>query len=204
METVIASSCSSCHKSCEPNWFLCRRCQKHLARYLDAIPNLHRFLLSHPETHVRVALTESRRGSSFGPPAPVDLDVLGLLHPKTDARAVVLRWLRTIQSQTMTTSGNGNTQQVCLALKQQLPWLAEFFADAALLKKEIAAEYQKLERVVHGERKPPRPVPCPVVLPETGNCTGRLYLHKDGSVSCKICGSVWEYENWARLGRLMT
>lgn len=203
METAVASSCTSCHKSCEPNWYLCRRCQKHLAKHLDAIPSLHRFLTSHPETHVRVALSESRRGSSFGPPAPVDLDVLSLLHPKTDARAVALRWLRKVQARAGLAFVSGSTEQVCNGLKNQLPWVAEHFSEAALLKKELTAEFQKLDRVVHGERKPPRPVTCPVVLPETGPCSGRLYLHKDGTVSCKICGSIWEYENWARLGRLM-
>lgn len=203
METIVALSCSSCHKSCEPSWFLCRRCQKHLAKHLDAIPNLHLFLVNHPETHVRVALTESRRGSSFGPPAPVDLDVLGLLHPKTDARAVALRWLRKVQDQAGLSPAGGSVRQVCLSLKAQLPWVAQHFEEAAQLKKDLTAEFQKLERVVHGERKPPRPVACPVVLPETGPCTGRLYLHRDGTVSCKVCGSVWEYENWARLGRLM-
>jgi hypothetical protein len=131
------------------------------------------------------------------------LDVLGLLHPKTDARAVALRWLKKVQNQAGLAISAGSAQQVCRGLKQQLPWIAEHFEEAAQLKKELTAEYQKLERVVHGERKPPRPVPCPVVLPETGACTGRLFLHKDGTVSCKICGSVWEYENWARLGRLM-
>jgi len=147
---------------------------------------------------------DQRRGSSFGPPAPVDLDILSLLHPASGTTAVLLKWASAIER----AAGLKHrlvSQPAFLAahLVRLLPWATEKFDDIAHLKQEVVAEHSKLERAAIGDRRPPKPVPCPVFVPEVGQCTGRLFLHRDGTVSCAECGSVWEYEQWTQLGRLM-
>jgi hypothetical protein len=200
----IASSCTSCERSCESNRLLCARCEKYLLRALDAIPRLFKYLEAHPESHMRSTGYDQRRGSSFGPPAPVDLDVLTLLHPASGTTAVLYKWVRAIDKQAgFKQKLTAHPAFLAARLALLLPWATQRFEDIAHLKQEVVAEHSKLERATMGDRRPPKPVPCPVFVPEVGQCTGRLFLHRDGTVSCAECGSVWEYEQWSQLGRLM-
>lgn len=200
-----ATSCSSCARQCEASRLLCASCERFLTKALVAIPPLIQYLLAHPESHMRSTSHGQRRGSTFGPPAPVDLDILTLLHPASGTTAVLAKWVKAVHKE----AGFGQvttTHPTTLAarLVHLLPWATQRLSDIAQLKREVVAEHGKLERAAIGDRRPPKPVPCPVIVPDTGQCSGRLFLHRDGTVSCAQCGSVWEYEAWSQLGRLMT
>jgi hypothetical protein len=180
------------------------RCERYLVKALDAIPRLHEYLSAHPESHMRSTSYDQRRGSSFGPPAPVDLDILTLLHPASGTTAVLLKWTRAVDfAAGFAQKLVAHPAQLATRLRALLPWATANFIDIAQLKQEVIAEQSKLERATLGDRRPPKPVPCPVFVPDEGQCTGRLFLHRDGTVSCAECGSVWEYEQWTQLGRLM-
>jgi len=200
----IASSCTSCKRACEASVLLCASCERYLVRALGAIPRLFKYLSAHPESHMRSSSRNPRRSSSFGPPAPVDLDLLTLLHPASGTTAVLLKWVRLIDgASALNQKLVIHPTPLAARLLNALPWAVRQFAEIGRLKQEVLDEHSKLERAAMGDRRPPKPVPCPVFVPEVGQCTGRLFLHKDGTVSCAECGSVWQYEQWTQLGRLL-
>jgi hypothetical protein len=132
------------------------------------------------------------------------LDLLTLLHPASGTTAVLLKWVRLIDgASALNQKLVIHPTPLAARLLNALPWAVRQFAEIGRLKQEVLDEHSKLERAAMGDRRPPKPVPCPVFVPEVGQCTGRLFLHKDGTVSCAECGSVWQYEQWTQLGRLL-
>ena len=64
---------------------------------------------------------------------------------------------------------------------------------------EIKEPWTTLSRIIHGERKPPKPVHCPVQ-----DCVGVLHLESNGDVHCiENKTHKWIYEEWSRLARLI-
>lgn len=197
-------TCDACGVSKEDDWFICRPCQKKTARRLTEIPKLHAVLVSDTWLKVPERVESERKpgGKSYG--APANLRVLALVDKRTDVRAVLSPWIVDINALIGSVSVvPTDVRGVCDKLLSLLPWAASNHPAAGELVHEVAAQFVALDRVVSGSRRPPAPVPCPVVLPDSGPCSGFLSLRPDGAVTCRGCGSRWEFEDWRRLGSLL-
>ena len=198
------TTCAYCHNSKDDDWILCNNCQKTSVRWLREIPKLHAALdaddwLKMPE---RVEAERPARSATRG--APANLHVLVLLDKRTDVRAVFRSWVEEIHDRLgSNTKPPADVRALCDRLVELMPWAASNHPAVGDLVYEIKQQHKALERVVTGGRIPPKPVPCPVVIPDTGDCKGTLTLHDDGSVSCRVCGSVWQFDDWQRLGALL-
>jgi len=151
------------------------------------------------------------RGKRVDPPAPVRLDVVALGDRRTVHRhagdilpvlAILESWARMIREEREITART--TVATILGestfLVAQVSWvIAQPWVD------EFATELREVKSSLHsaiGDHAP-RPVGrCPVVHPETGECSGPLYQDRYGrlSVTCRQCGETWGETELRRLG----
>ncbi len=196
--------CGACKNHKDDNWVLCNDCQKKTVRRLSVIPKLHSVLNSDPWLKLPERVESERPARSATRGAPANLHVLSLLDKRTDVRSVLRPWVEEINERLeITTKPPLSVFGLCNRLTELMPWCASNHPAAADLVEEIKTQYVALDRVVTGARIPPKPVACPVILPDSGPCRGFLILHRDGAVSCQECKSVWPYESWQRLGALL-
>jgi len=196
--------CAFCHNSKDDDWVVCQNCQKAAVRRLHEIPKLHAALASDDWLKMPERVETERPARSATRGAPANLHVLALLDKRTDVRAVFGSWIEEIHERLkVQTRPPADVRGQSDRLVQLLPWVASNHPAAADLLLEVKQQHEQLERVVTGSRKPPKPVPCPVVLPEEGDCQGVLHLYKDGTVVCQQCGSTWPFDEWQRLGALL-
>lgn len=198
------SQCSKKDCSKDPAYSMCRSCERSLASKLRELSSLWILLVTHPEMHVAVVgAFDSHHRVRFGPPAPVDLAVLDLMDARGPAYQSLMNWARDTQKRRKTNTLIRNLAEACQYLATSSGWLARMEPASMTLYEEVGAYLTQVRRVVYGERRPPSPVPCPVFLPESGPCTGHLRLQTNGTVNCPKCGTVWQYEEWARLGAMI-
>ena len=188
---------------------ICPSCERKTVRRLWRIPGLHAVLSGSAELKTPETSDEGRRAPGPTRGAPADLHALSLVDRRTDVRAVLSPWLDDIRErqngQRPAEQGVGrvSVQELCERLASAIPWCVEHLEVCAELVSEVGHQHGLLNRAVVGERKPPAPVPCPRLLQEGDQCTGRLILHPDGAISCRVCESVWAFEEWQRLGGLL-
>lgn len=197
-------TCDACGTSKDDDWFICSGCQRKTAKHLSEIPRLHAVLVSDTWLKVPERVESERKpgGKSYG--APANLHVLALVDRRTDVRAVLSPWIEDMNGLMESTAAvPTDVRGVCERLLSLLPWAASNYPAAGELVSEVTTQFVALDRVVSGSRRPPAPVPCPVVLPDVGPCSGFLSLHPDGTVTCRNCESRWEFEDWRRLGGLL-
>lgn len=152
------------------------------------------------------------KGKRIDPPAPIRLDVVAILDPRTVARypgdlvpvlGILESWARMVREERDLEAPKAKatvTSEACLLLNH-LDWITEQpWVD------ELAKEMRDVKSALHsaiGDHAP-RPVgTCPVVHPdEEAPCNGRLYQDRYGgmSVSCRRCGEVWGETELRRLG----
>jgi uncharacterized Zn finger protein (UPF0148 family) len=198
------TTCASCRNSKNDGWVICADCQKSTMQRLYEIPQLHRVLDSDPWLKMPERVENERPMRSTAQGAPVNLHVLSLLDARTDARAVLTPWVEEIHERLQVSARiPRDLLGLCRRLIELMPWVAPNFTAAGDLVHEVRDQHSALVQVVSGSRKPPKPVRCPVVLPEGGECKGTLRLHPDGTVTCPACDSVWPFESWRRLGSLL-
>lgn len=198
------SDCLSCHRTCQDTALICQRCVGQTRRYLSEIPPLHSALAANPWLKMpeRSDLERPHRAASSG--APANLHVLSLLDARTDVRSVLRSWIEDVHERlNFRSKVPSDTAALCARLDSLLPWCVAKhpFVDEMLF--EIRREHGALQHLVEGTRKPPKPVRCPVYLPEVGPCSGVLRLAHDGTVTCSDCGSIWQFDEWRRLGSLL-
>lgn len=198
------SECLACRKQAHDDMSLCQRCLAATKRCLAEIPGLHSSLASDtwlkmPE---RSDLERPHRVASSG--APANLHVLSLLDARTDVRSVLKSWIEDVHER-LGFRGNPpvDTPGLCARLDVLLPWCASRHPFVGEMVQEIRREHGSLLHLVEGTRKPPKPVRCPVYLPDSGPCTGALHLAHDGTVTCSDCKSTWQFDEWRRLGSLL-
>lgn len=197
-------TCGSCRNQKPDDWVLCQRCQRVTVERLDEIPRLHHVLSSNDWLKVpeRGEYERMSKGAARG--APANLHVLALVDRRTDARAVLTPWVEEVHERlNATTAIPSELKVLCARLVELMPWIASNHDAAGDLVREVKEQHAALEQVVLGTRRAPKPVPCPVVLPDVGPCSGTLSIQSDGSVVCVRCESVWEFTEWRRLGALL-
>lgn len=192
------SVCVHCQTQQETELYLCVKCQRRIVSHLEAIPVLHQVLVDNAWMKLPSQNLEEKTTRQVSTGAPADLYILSLTDRRSDARAVLgshlCRWGFTVPP---------DTASICRRISDLLPWASGKFTNIDELVWDVNRQYGKLDRAVHGGRRPPAPVGCPVFVPGAGQCSGRLYLHSDGTVTCDQCGSVWHFDDWRRLGALL-
>lgn len=200
----MANQCSKPDCVKDPRYHLCRGCERALAKNLREVGSLWVLLVTHPEMHLAtIGAYDQFHRVRFGPPAPVDLNVLDLIDHRGLYYQSLLDWAKKTQAKRQTASKLSDMSRICEYLATSSGWLVRHEPEVLSLSVEVGAYATKLRRVVFGERRPPGPVPCPVFLPEVGPCKGHLRLHANGTVNCPECGTVWLYEQWAKLGAML-
>jgi hypothetical protein len=199
---VIA--CEFCHSEKDDNWIVCQDCQRWTLKRLSEIPKLHRVLDSDPWLKLPERVENERPMRSAAGGTPANLYVLALLDKRTDVRSVLRPWVEEIHERmNARTPAPSDVLGLCIRLMELMPWSASNLPAAADLVMEVRDQHAALERAVSGSRRPPKPVPCPVILPGEGSCEGVLKMGADGTVTCRHCGSVWSFDDWQRLGALL-
>jgi hypothetical protein len=199
------NQCAACYRDKQDDsWLVCKSCQAVATRRLEEIALLHGVLSRHTWMLLPQKVESERpaRGSNLG--APLNLHAASLVDRRTDARAALTPWVVEIHEHLKFSSPvPTDIDGLCQRLIALMPWCASELQAVGDMFEEIRHEHALLSQVVVGARKPPKPVRCPVVVPEEGECRGTLHLEGDGTVTCKGCGSVWPYEHWQRLGALL-
>jgi hypothetical protein len=197
-------TCAACNTEKDDDWVICEYCQLFTLKRLREIPKLHILLSKDEWLKMPEKIESERRARSTSGGAPANLHVLSLLDKRTDIRAVLTPWVEEINERlNLNTGPPADVRGLCDRVISLLPWCASHHPAAGDLVSEVKQGHDMLVQVVKGTRRAPKPVKCPVVLPEEGPCQGVLHLQGDGSVSCRACGSVWPYESWQRLGSLL-
>lgn len=182
---------------------ICQACETATGKNLYRIPELHMQLSrdTWAKTPKRTESERPARAATTG--APADLHVISLLDRRTDARAELTPHLHAIsQLMDATPPQTLNITELCTRLQIVLPWAVEHYPDIGTLVRTARTQTTLLHNAIEGTPPPARRVPCPVIHPETGACTGTLKMDADATITCRACQSSWEYENWTRLGRL--
>lgn len=197
-------TCAACGQTKNDDWVICPACHTWTVKRLQTIPKLHARLIDDPMLKLPEQGGEERRAKQTNHSAPANLHAISLIDKRTDVRSVLKPWVEDLFEQLqITDSVPSDVAVLCARLVSMMPWCSQHHPASPDLVSEVKHQYMLLDRVVTGSRRPPSPVPCPVVLPELGACSGVLVLHRDGAVSCPECESVWPFKQWQRLGALL-
>lgn len=197
-------TCDSCGASKDDDWYICHRCQTKTAERLKQITKLHRALANNPSLKLPQRTEQERPQGGPTRGAPANLHAIGLTDKRSDVRSVLTPWVEDIQERINSqTPVPTDVELLCKTVSQFLPWCASNHQESKVLVSEIKEQYSLLKMAVVGGRRPPKPIPCPVVLPESGACDGTLFLQNDGTVICKNCESSWPYDTWNRLAGMV-
>lgn len=150
------------------------------------------------------------RGKRIDPPAPVRLDIVAIMDPRTTqwhpadpvpVLGIIESWARLVREERnleQPTTPAYLSQEVQLLTRHhtwitEQPWVNDY-AD------ELRSVQTALRNAIGDSA--PRPVgTCPITH-ETGTCAGLLYQDRYGrlSVTCRKCGEVWGETELRRLG----
>ena len=201
---MSGETCAACGQAKDDDWVICAACHTWTIKRLQTIPKLHNRLVEDPMLKLPERGGEERRAKQTNHSAPANLHAISLIDPRTDVRSVLKPWVEDLFEQLQITDRvPSDVTLLCTRLVSMMPWCSSQHPASPDLVSEVKHQYMLLDRVVTGSRRPPSPIPCPVILPDTGPCTGTLVLHRDGTVSCRECESVWPFEQWQRLGALL-
>ena len=200
----MSLQCAACKNTKPDDWVICTNCQRKTTEVLRKIPTLHRMLSDSATLKLPEQSQQERRSKETPYGAPANLHAIMLVDKRTDVRATLTPWLDEIyEAMGLDTPFPHSVEAMCARMVELAPWWAANLQACPDMIQELRHQHGLLDRVVNGGRRPPSPVPCPVILPTTGQCLGSLHLHPDGSVTCPACSSEWAYENWRRLGALL-
>lgn len=183
---------------------VCNSCQTKTHNRLTEIPTLQTILAADPWIKLPKQADSERPTKTTTTGAPADLHILTLLDRRTDARAHLTPHLQAIQQQmNATPTTPPDTATTCSQLQKLLPWATTSYTEIATLITEIHKQHNLLDRAITGHHQKPKAIPCPVIHPDTGQCTGKLRMSPDLTITCNNCKSTWNYDLWARLARLL-
>lgn len=180
----------------------CNHCRKRLKKILKELIALMDLLNSNASLRQQNMTKQEGRGS-LTHTLVVNVQLLDLLS-KTGIYSVLNSWIDLITDQrdlAPFTASNSDTRlhQMQKFLETHVDWLADqdLWPD---FYNEIKEPWTQLRMIVLGERKPPKPVRCPVQ-----DCQGILILEFNGNVHCSNDQShSWLYEEWTRLAMLIS
>ena len=199
----MSTRCAACDAAKLDDWVICLTCQQKTVDLLLKIPALHRALSEDARLKLPEKTEQERPSGQTSYGAPANLHAVMLVDKRTDVRATLMPWLEEMyESIDSSATPPHAVDAMCSRMIELSSWWTANLEACPDMISEIKHQYRLLDRAVNGGRRPPSKVPCPVVLPDSGQCEGSLFLHQDGSVSCPSCRSEWAFEDWQRLGAL--
>lgn len=192
--------CSTCRGASDKG--ACPYCRKRLRKILKELISFIDLLNASPSLRQQVSSQQEGRGS-LSQALVINVQIVDLIS-KTGIPAVLESWAtyiideRSLETVIKATKDDSKLHNVHKILNTHLDWLAdsEMWPD---YYNEIKEPHSTLSRIIHGERKPPKPVPCPVQ-----DCIGKLHLEANGDVHCIDDSShKWSYDQWSRLAQLI-
>lgn len=199
-EGANVPKCSTCRGASDKG--ACPYCRKRLRKILKELISFIDLLNASPSLRQQVSSQQEGRGS-LSQALVINVQIVDLIS-KTGIPAVLEAWAtyiieeRSLETTLKATKDDSKLHNVHKILNTHHDWLADsdMWSD---YYNEIKEPHTTLYRIIHGERKPPKPVPCPVQ-----DCKGILHLESNGDVHC-IDDSThkWAYEQWSRLAQLI-
>lgn len=193
--------CSTCKGTSEKG--ACPYCRKRLKKLLNEVVSFIDLLNSNPSLRQQVSTHQEGRGS-LSSSLIINVQIVDLIS-KTGVEAVLYSWASMIveerelsPSSTHATKDKSKLHAIRDVLLTHNDWLADtdMWQD---YYNEVKEPWTTLRRIIHGERKPAKRVPCPVQ-----DCDGTLHLQTNGDVHCIEDEShFWLYEQWSRLAKLL-
>lgn len=157
----------------------------------------------------------TRYARGIDPAAPIRLEVVALWDRRTIAQnpddltpvlAILEAWAQLIRDERnlQTPKTPDTILSTTSLIHTHLDWLT-----TQTHITDLAHELRQIKTALHsaiGDHAPKPVGRCPVVHPDTGECTGPLYQDRYGgmSVSCRRCGEVWDETELRRLGLMQT
>lgn len=203
-------------KSALDGLYVCRGHHRWIAETIDDIVCTAALLPHFYEPGTAVDDGHQVKGKRVDPPAPVRLDVVALLDPRTVARhpgdlvpvlAILESWARMVREERHLRACQNQatiTSEASLLIAH-LDWIA-----GQTWVGDLASELRDVKGALHsaiGDHAP-RPVGrCPVIHPDAeGACDGPLYQDRYGgmSVTCRRCGETWGETELRRLGLMVS
>lgn len=193
--------CSTCKGTTDGG--ACPYCRKRLKKILTELISFIDLLNSSPSLRQQVSSQQEGRGS-MSMALIINVQIVDLIS-KTGIQSILQAWSDlVIESRELSPSVANSTKErsklhaLHLVLDTHNDWLAdsEYWQD---YYNEIKEPWTTLKRIIHGERKPPKRVPCPVQ-----DCVGTLHLQNNGDVHCiEDSSHAWFYDEWSRLAKLL-
>lgn len=197
----LKSKCSTCKGASEKG--ACPYCRKRLKKILQELVAFIDLLNSSPSLRQQVSTQQEGRGS-LSNSLVINVQIVDLI-AKNGIPLILESWAKMIieerelsPSLLNATKEKSKLHSVRTVLENHNDWLADsdLWKDYYL---EIKEPWTTLRRIIHGERKPPKKVSCPVQ-----DCNGVLHLESNGDVHCiEDQSHAWQYEQWSRLAKLL-
>ena len=193
--------CLTCRGNSEKG--ACPYCRKRLRKMLKELISFIDLLNASPSLRQQVSSQQEGRGS-LSHALIINVQIVDLISNK-GIPAVLSAWAEYVISERSLDPSTINATKDDSRLHHIHRLLSthhDFIADSELwydYYNEIKETWTTLSRIIHGERKPPKPVHCPVQ-----DCEGVLHLEPNGDVHCIDDDThKWIYEEWSRLARLI-
>jgi hypothetical protein len=193
--------CTSCRGSSETG--ACPYCRKRLKKMLRELVAFIDLLNTSPSLRQQVSSQQEGRGS-LSHSLVINVQIVDLIS-KTGIPAVLTAWSEYVIAERSLdpSSINATKEETRLhKMRNLLSTHNDYLAESELWHDyyyEIKEPWKVLSRIIHGERKPPKPVQCPVQ-----DCVGYLQLESNGDVHClKDNTHKWIYDEWSRLALLI-
>jgi hypothetical protein len=194
--------------------YICANHYEKLGSALEDILELYALLFYFYEPGTATDDGRQVHGTRIDPAAPVRLDVVALMDPRTKklhpedpvpVSAIIGSWAQLIREERnldIPTTTTYLSQEIHLLSRHwawivEQPWVDDF-------ANEIRDCQTALKNAI-GEH-PPRPVGrCPITS-DQGTCDGALYQDRYGrlGVTCRKCGEVWGETELQRLGLILS
>lgn len=199
--------CVICHRRTS-RAVCCYRCLDRTRARLDELHRLVQLLRLAPSLRAQQLTCQEGRGSG-SPGSVLNLEIADLIG-RHGVQAVMLEWCSYVSEvrrvtgitspSTDTSEGRKTLWDTSIAfLGAHLEWLSQQEDVWPDFVTELNTPWTKLRQIVHGDRRPPKPVPCPVL-----DCDGTIHLHPNGDAQCRHDTShYWPYDNWSNLALLV-
>ena len=187
--------CSTCKGVSDKG--ACPHCRKRLKKILNELISFINLLNANASLRQQVSSHQEGRGS-LSSSLIINVQIVDLIS-KTGVEAILYSWASMIvedkqlsPSMLHSTKERSRLHAVHHVLDTHIDMWSDYY-------NEVKEPWTTLRRIIHGERKPAKRVPCPVQ-----DCEGTLHLETNGDVRCVVDEShAWMYEQWSRLAKLL-
>lgn len=199
LETKV--KCPTCKGTSEKG--ACSHCRKRLQKILKELISFLDFLNANPALRQQVTSKQEGRGS-LSSSLIINVQIVDLIS-KHGVPLILESWAKMIiEDRNLSPSLLNPTKERSKlgAVHHILETHNDWLADTDLWRdyyQELREPWTTLHRIIFGERKPVKKIPCPVQ-----DCKGSLHLETNADVLCIADQShYWTYDSWSTLAKLI-